>query len=163
MTESSPEVKRLELRLWHYELAVKRLASNCQDAESLRILAELEAGLAKANEDADRDLDALLSKAWVLLVQETERPSGRVTKSWHPMSSATGLLMGDHASPEQMRSAICEALDRAGRRSTDRGFAGLTSPAFSLVEDLLQGHVLTLDDGTSLKLVQAHLYQPTPE
>ncbi|GHB52020.1 hypothetical protein GCM10010331_44470 [Streptomyces xanthochromogenes] len=158
MSSTDPEKTRLEGRLHHYELAVKRLAQNFQDKESLRILAELEGGLAKVNEDADAALDRaprVVGDAWVLLVQEMD-PSDRVIrKPWRPMGPH--LYSGSTVSSDSLKNAAELALERLGRRSVERGYAGLTSSAHSLADDLVRGHVLTLDDGTSLQFLQADL------
>lgn len=159
MTESSPEVKRLEHRLWHYELAVKRLASNCQDPESRRILGELDAGLkAAANEAADAGVSnppRVVGDAWVLLVQEMDPATREIRKPWRPFGERA--FTGTAVASDSLKNAAELALERLGRRSVERGYAGLTSSAHGLADDLVRGHVLTLDDGTSIQFLQADL------
>lgn len=158
MTEVDPEKARLEHRLWHYELAVKRLANNCQDAESRRILGELEAGLKAANEMSDaavRNPPRVVGNAWVLLVQEMDPATREIRTPWTPLGPR--LYLGSTASSDLLKRLAKDALEQAGRVAVERGYAGLTSSAISLADDLVRGHVLTLDDGTSLQFLQADL------
>ncbi|KUL44784.1 hypothetical protein ADL22_12640 [Streptomyces sp. NRRL F-4489] len=158
MSATDPEKARLESRLWHYELAVKRLAQLAEDAESRRILGELEAGLAKANEDADAALNnapRVVGDTWVLLVQEMDPATREIRTPWTPLGPH--LYTGNTVSSDLLKRVARDALERVGRVSVECGYAGLTSSADGLAEDLVQGHVLTLDDGTSLQLLQADL------
>ncbi|MDJ0463079.1 hypothetical protein [Streptomyces sp. H27-C3] len=170
MGTTDPEKVRLEHRLGHYETAVKRLAANCQDAESLRILGELEAGLKNANEDADVSLDRTprkLGSTWVLLVQEMDAETRTITKAWRPVDGRTRIdefsTSEEPALASDLKLRVRTELEKLGRRSQLRGYAGLTSSADGLVDDLSEGHVLTLDDGTSLQLVQADLVAAVQE
>lgn len=164
MSVTDPEKVRLESRLWHYELAIKRLAQNCQDAESRRVLGELEAGLKKANEDADNTLDrapVAFGSAPVLLVQEMDPVSREVAKPWAPVDGRTRIDEfdgeGGGRRAGEFRLSVITELQKLGRRSHLRGYSGLSSRPDDLVSDLLQGHVLTLDDGTSLQVVKMSL------
>ncbi|WP_409238400.1 hypothetical protein [Streptomyces sp. PA5.6] len=164
MSTTDPEQSRLEHRLWHYELAIKRLTNNCQDAESRRILGELDAGLKKANEEADAALSnppRVVGDAWVLLVQEMDPKTREIGKPWRPFGQHA--YTGTAVSCDSLKKAAELALEELGRRSAERGYAGLTSSAAGLAEDLIRGHVLTLDDGTSLQFLQADLLATVKE
>ncbi|MFI2616621.1 hypothetical protein [Streptomyces sp. NPDC018584] len=158
MTEVDPEKARLEHRLSLYELAVRRMSGVAQTAGMRAVLKELEAGLAKANEDADAALDKaprVVGDAWVLLVQEMDPATREIRKPWHPFG--VHAYTGTAVAWDSLKIAAELALDRLGRRSVERGYAGLTSSAISLADDLVRGHVLKLDDGTAVQFLQADL------
>ncbi|MFB7858854.1 hypothetical protein [Rhodococcus qingshengii] len=95
------------------------------------------------------------TELWALVTKRVDPRTSEILESWKPW--------GEPISPHARKRSAELALIELGRRSVERGYAGLTSDAYGLADDLLDGYVLTMDDGTSIQMVRAQVTVVLPD